>query len=244
MAVGVSVRATIYSVLSVFQRSKVLIRVTAILSVLLLVIVGRWVYWGVRLARVAPCHHPHSVQALQEDGMPVNTRSIKNGKTLLHYAVAQDDLDGAQFLIDKGADVNSEDRSGRTPLFSRPSLQGAALLIRHGADVNHRDDQRWTVLHVCAFGSNPPMVDFLVKMGARVSATTTEGETPLHWAAIGSDARGTVALLNAGADLSAIDGFGMTPMDRAVDNGNAGFIAGVQQWRSGMAGRMTGASLP
>jgi ankyrin repeat protein len=73
-----------------------------------------------------------------------------SGGTLLHLAIEYDDIDVAQWLIDRGADVNAttaldaEGFGGHTPLFhtvvtlAAPDDSKARLLLERGADPNAR----------------------------------------------------------------------------------------------------------
>jgi hypothetical protein len=72
------------------------------------------------------------------------------GSTLLHLAIEYDDIDVAQWLIDRGADVNAkaavdaEGFGGHTPLFhtavtlAPPDDSKARLLLQRGANPNAR----------------------------------------------------------------------------------------------------------
>jgi hypothetical protein len=79
---------------------------------------------------------------LIEHGANVNAVSIPEGETPLHYACFLDvvtNLDFVELLLEEGADPNSQDNKGMTPLmFSRKFVPGAAkfLLKWPTTDVN------------------------------------------------------------------------------------------------------------
>jgi uncharacterized protein len=108
-----------------------------------------------------------------------------------------------QFLIDKGAEVNSDsDGTGETPLHSalsssRPAQHLVAeILLANGADPNRatkpstetgafmRDcrNRGETPLHRAAAFCGEPTIQLLLDSGARVDAKDANGDSPLSWA--------------------------------------------------------------
>jgi ankyrin repeat protein len=77
-----------------------------------------------------------------------------DGITILSWAVIGNRIDMARLLIERGADVNHEDKKGMTPLLYAASID---------------------------FGDSA-MVELLLKSGARTSARTKEGLTALDLA--------------------------------------------------------------
>jgi ankyrin repeat protein len=88
------------------------------------------------------------------------------------------DLKGVRAILDRGADVNSFDPLGRTPLMYAAGsdilpLDTVKLLVERGADVNARDahkeggDSGLTVLDIAKLRGDTPIVEFLKKAGAR-----------------------------------------------------------------------------
>jgi ankyrin repeat protein len=69
----------------------------------------------------------------------------------IHDAAKIGDLAGVQAELDKGADVNTKDNGGRTPLY-RAAAYGhkeiAELLIAKGADVNAKIEDGGTPLDI------------------------------------------------------------------------------------------------
>jgi len=96
-----------------------------------------------------------------------------------------------QFLINKGADVNTKKYDGETPLHRATrnhDVEKAKFLIKNGADVNAKDDNGETPLYKAAkdysyynrrYGKEVEILKCLIENGADVNAKNRWGETPL-----------------------------------------------------------------
>ena len=93
------------------------------------------------------------VRTLLDLGVPVDF-ALTNGVTMLGYAVFGNDLELAKLFIERGANVNSVDKLGMTPLLWAANID---------------------------FGDSA-MVDLLVRAGARPDARNRDGLTPLELA--------------------------------------------------------------
>lgn len=74
----------------------------------------------------------------------VNTPDAAMGCTPLHWAAITNRVDFMRMLLDHGAEVDSRDHEGRTPLFSCAAfgaIDAASLLLERQAD-HHRTDRR------------------------------------------------------------------------------------------------------
>jgi ankyrin repeat protein len=85
-------------------------------------------------------------------------------------------------LISKGADVNSADRGGLTPLIwcvGNNSLREARILLSKGAKLEARDLLGRTALIHCAMESDTKLASLLLKRGAKIEKHDDEGYTAL-----------------------------------------------------------------
>ena len=158
-------------------------------------------------------------------------------KEWLHNSIRNLGFDIARKLVLQGADVNSEDAEGQTPLFYFGLTQRdpddysvdfksmGEFLINHGADINHRDFKGNTPLHATV--ENSRISELLVSEGADVNAKNNEGITPLHIAAYDfrfdrydRPTKNIKILLNAKADVDIRDNDGLTPLHYAVKSDN------------------------
>ena len=146
------------------------------------------------------------------------------GQTPLHFAFNydnyEDNLGLVKLLVERGADVNTQDKDHLTPLHLASyhrRLESVQLLLDLGANVNAKHDSGQTSLHGAFFISpkyHPAdhlVAQLLVKHGAEVNARDEFYETPLHLASRLGLFEGAWVLLKHGADLNAKNNEGKTP---------------------------------
>ena len=112
----------------------------------------------------------------------------EDGNTPLMFALKKGHTVVAKILLDAGADVNSRDKLGLTPLLiacgkTTHGYQAlAAALIKKGAQINVRDSLGFTPLLLSLSGGSSEIAKLLIERGADVSACTRKGETVLSLA--------------------------------------------------------------
>jgi len=134
-----------------------------------------------------------------------------------------------RLLLDSGADVETRDEEGDTPLMraaSHGQTEIFKLLLERGAKTKIRDTQGMTPLiaaacacAVATMNSTYDIMKILLEKGADVNARTRDGRTALMMAA-GSpdDAASLKLLLTHGADPMAKNDQGKTALKFATDN--------------------------
>ncbi|WP_157803245.1 ankyrin repeat domain-containing protein [Stenotrophomonas maltophilia] len=127
----------------------------------------------------------------------------------LLYAFTVDEIKEA---IENGADVNSRDEKGNSPLHLVWIIEIVKALVEAGADVNSKNDEGQTPLHYASAENS----EFLIDAGANVDAKDEMGNTPLHQAFFSGKAQ---VLIDAGADISARNKEGLTPSQTVPDKG-------------------------
>jgi ankyrin repeat protein len=139
---------------------------------------------GFLVALIRPAHSPSSgplhgaaargdlneLKRLTDDGWKnVNERGAMD-YTPLHYAAKHGHVDVAEWLIEKGADVNAKDKNGETPLHLAACdgfIEVARLLLNHGADVNAEDLEGVTPLCYAEGVRKSEMATWLIENGGK-----------------------------------------------------------------------------
>uniref|UniRef100_A0A3Q1CGH0 Poly [ADP-ribose] polymerase n=1 Tax=Amphiprion ocellaris TaxID=80972 RepID=A0A3Q1CGH0_AMPOC len=136
----------------------------------------------------------------------VNCRDTQGRhSTPLHLAAGYNNLEVAEFLLQHGAEVNSQDKGGLIPLHNAASyghVDVAALLIKYDACVNATDKWAFTPLHEAAQKGRTQLCALLLAHGADPSLRNQEGQSPLDLVTA-DDVR---ALLSAAMPPSALPG--------------------------------------
>ncbi len=149
-----------------------------------------------------------------------------------------DNLEMIQFLIDHGADVNVQDRSGRTALMNsvadgdikcpnvrkdfgniyfhlEPNAEVIDLLIKHGADLDAQNRNGQTVLILAISGRQVEVAKDLIKRGADIHKETRDGATALHYAGYYDNPDIARLLIDNGAELTKENQSGQQPIWRS-----------------------------
>ena len=180
------------------------------------------------------CRHSNIIQQRDSD----------RGKTLLHYATMLGAIKVGETLLLRGADVNSKDNDGLTPLLIacggfRPKTIMANVLISKGADVNYQSpiiipnspEDGWKPLHLAARNGHTKIVELLVSHGARVNAKKADGWTPLHVAVFFGHIEVVKYLLSKGANIDATTHDGATPLMIAAEYKKNDMMKILEDWQ-------------
>jgi len=123
--------------------------------------------------------------------------------TAFDLAVASDDVETVEALLDAGADADAiSPMTGRTPLLQAVADGNAdilALLLRRGARIDAPNRYGCTPLMLAVLNRDPAMVEWLLHAGAARDAADVEGRTPLALAEFIGDA-GLLGLLSHRGD--------------------------------------------
>lgn len=172
-------------------------------------------------------------QIIDSSHIDVNTQDEDdNDNTLLLYAVAYNQLPVINALLDRGADVNVQNREGLSPLiaavekFATGQHPNAAVLTRllqvpnialnatlnDGQSVLHRAVQRESVNALSLL-----LAPEILARGIDLNLATPDGITPLILAIDHANTAIIQKLLEAGADVNKITEKFFTPLWLAVD---------------------------
>ncbi|XP_072229854.1 poly [ADP-ribose] polymerase tankyrase-2-like [Leuresthes tenuis] len=125
------------------------------------------------LARVKKLCTPDNVNCRDSQG---------RHSTPLHLAAGYNNPEAAEYLLQHGAEVNSEDKGGLIPLHNAASyghVEVAALLIKYDSCVNATDRWAFTPLHEAAQKGRTQLCALLLAHGADPTLRNQEGQSPL-----------------------------------------------------------------
>jgi ankyrin repeat protein len=134
----------------------------------------------------------------------------------LHTAITANDQAKVTRLLQQGADLNSRDREGNSPLHLAVRVKNLVfitLLLKAGSDVSSSNHLGKAPLHQAVETGSTAIVEYLLSRGADLQAKDQGGSTPFH--GVTTQAM-TVFLLGRGAGLQQGDKTAATPLHHAV----------------------------
>ena len=161
---------------------------------------------------------PRILRRLVEAGADVNARIGFDEYTALQRAAAAGNVAVMEALVDLGADLTAEDRSGEIPMHYAGDGEAVRWLAARGLSIHGGGGDAPSPLHKACEDGRVDTAHALIELGADVNAGSKEG-TPLHEAAACTKKQAVEVvrlLLAAGADVRAVTEPGkVTPLHRA-----------------------------
>lgn len=129
----------------------------------------------------------NEVTKLLDDGGPnlINTRDYTSGESALHIVTNKRDLTWMRFLVAKGANVNTRDAKGVTPLVASVNfnfVEGAEFLIGQGARLDESNNAGETPLITAVHNRNLDMMRILLTAGADPDRADNSGRSARDYA--------------------------------------------------------------
>jgi ankyrin repeat protein len=159
----------------------------------------------------------------------------------LIQAVVHGDIDIVRFCLERGADVNTTDANGNTPLVLASRARYAltpklvAQLLAHQANVDHHNDDNATAAHMASMAGNLEVLGLLREAGARLGMQDAKLRTPLHLATAHNQPAIAEFLLFSGVPVDVADEDGNTPLLTATANRNIRNVTLLLHHRANMS---------
>lgn len=148
------------------------------------------------------------IDFLLENKCSVNAQDTHTGKTVLHWAVQNGNVELVIKLLHLNADPNVRDKDWQTPFLlalnmDRPDILEHLLKARCNISVTDRSFN--TALHIASSNGQAKIVPLLIRRGLAVDLKGSGGMTPLMLAAFGGHEQTVHTLLEYGANSSLTD---------------------------------------
>jgi len=157
--------------------------------------------------------------------LEVKNKDLEAGTTPLHLAAFEDHQKMLQLLVERGADKNSKDARGRTPLLwvaeGNTAYGKQKQKVEKATKDRNRVQNRWQPASEEQFQSEGRAVratELLLLLGANIEARDERLRTPLLAAAAAGRAVLVKVLLQNGADIMASDWNHQTALHLAAHN--------------------------
>lgn len=168
---------------------------------------------GTPLTAAVTGGHFHAAVALLDAGASASAGAWN----ALRAAVQSDATRMVDLMLARGADPESRDWNGSTPLHEvRSAAMVDCFAFVRGASLDARDENERTPLVTAIDADRTAAAIALIERGADVGLPDGQGHTPLHFAAGRGDRSVVEKLLAAGANPNAADDSGRTPLHESV----------------------------
>ena len=174
------------------------------------------------------CYIPLTLTMEPQGQQQQSKQTMLNNLLFNECAKSNPILSNVLYFIQQGADVNTHDANGVTPLHKtcvNNHFAIAQLLIENGADIEAKATSiEATPLHVACAANSVDIITLLLKKGANVNATTVDGDTSLIFAVIDNNIKFCELLLASGANPYLTTKYGVTALDIAYEEKKEGII--------------------
>ena len=143
----------------------------------------------------------------------------RRGYPAIHVAVSMHHLSAVEFLVKNGADINTRNNIGSTPLMQavfEGSFEITDFLLSAGADANVHNQQGYTALLYAVSAGHVDTVRMLLQRGADPHLSDYWGKNALHYAAENGHAVIIRILLEADCNPNSLNRSSVTSLHMAA----------------------------
>ena len=147
----------------------------------------------------------------------------RDGQTVLHWAVLNDEPAFTSFWLEAGASPAATNFAGQTPLHvaaTKGLTEQVKILLVANAPTDIRDTNGWTPLDAAIQAKQSDSIHLLMAKAPDGPHPERGLATPLHAAAAGGNVAALAGLLDTQTNLEARNELGLTPLQVAVLHGH------------------------
>ena len=177
-----------------------------------------------------------TTQLLLDAGADIDSLTNLACQTPLFLAVEVGSTQLCQFLLEKGANVHSQDVKQQTCLHVASQTGNrdiVEVLLQYGADINALQSGR-NALYCAAREGDQGVVDVLLNFGASAEAKAIQQAQALHHACRRGHTRTLRRLLQYGIDIDVVDVDRLTALHIAVQNGDETMVRLLLEHEAGI----------
>ncbi len=169
----------------------------------------------------AGCSNLGTEEILIEAGTDPNKADNKGYTPLMWSLEKKNAITLVNLLLDKKADINAQDKRGRTALMQASDTSIINLLISRGAQINIKDKEGKTAVVIAAQNDKSSLVEELYKHGASLTVTDKKKNSIIINSIKERGSSYIVSwLVEHGAPIDKQNNSGMTPLMVAAYKGN------------------------
>ncbi|XP_060064198.1 transient receptor potential cation channel subfamily A member 1-like [Ylistrum balloti] len=160
------------------------------------------------------------------------THRDNEGNTALHMAILNNKLKASEYLLRKGASVNSRNGSHSAPLHMAAvngNVPITELLLSYKAIIDRRDKEHMTAIHRAAMFNRYQIIEILLNKGGDVNVKSEDQMSPLMMSCWKGHVQTTNFLLKNGAQIDQADQTCRTALHLAVQNSHPEVITQLLQ---------------
>ena len=164
-----------------------------------------------------------AARLLLAHGAAINPTMKQSSSSPLHQACKADDREMAAFLLEHGADVDSDNCFKSTPLMYAAKHGSPALvhlLLAYQPNIHKLSFIGTAAIHWALWPGNETVMELLLQAGTDLDLALGDGSTLLHCAALADDVKVAKMLLRFGANPLKRNEEWKTPLQVASERAN------------------------